>query len=68
MGLSLAIVKSIADDHPGAIEVDISLGVWTTMRLHLPVAPAHAWFSQGHESAGVGRTLPPPHLHASICL
>jgi signal transduction histidine kinase len=36
-GLGLAIVKSIADAHHGAIEVDSSPGVGTTMRLLLPV-------------------------------
>jgi PAS domain S-box-containing protein len=36
-GLGLAIVKSIADAHHGAIEVDSSPGVGTTMRLLLPL-------------------------------
>jgi PAS domain S-box-containing protein len=39
-GLGLAIVKSIADAHHGAIEVDSSPGVGTTMRLLLPVGPS----------------------------
>jgi signal transduction histidine kinase len=36
-GLGLAIVKSIADAHHGAIEVDSSPGVGTTMRVLLPL-------------------------------
>ena len=37
-GLGLAIVKSIADAHHGAIEVDSSPGVGTTMRVLLPLS------------------------------
>jgi signal transduction histidine kinase len=36
-GLGLAIVKSITDAHHGAIEVDSSPGVGTTMRVLLPL-------------------------------
>jgi PAS domain S-box-containing protein len=36
-GLGLAVVKSIVDAHHGAIEVDSSPGVGTTMRVQLPV-------------------------------
>jgi PAS domain S-box-containing protein len=36
-GLGLAIVKSISDAHHGAIEVDSSPGVGTTMRVLLPL-------------------------------
>jgi PAS domain S-box-containing protein len=40
-GLGLAIVKSITDAHHGAIEVDSSPGVGTTMRVLLPLGANH---------------------------
>ncbi|WP_254448898.1 PAS domain-containing sensor histidine kinase [Spirosoma rhododendri] len=38
-GLGLATVKQVLDNHGGSVRVESQLGVGTTMRVYLPVAP-----------------------------